>query len=497
MRLSRLGAAHPTRLSVMRVLLRGLQAGDWRADRPLWEIDRTGVGRAVYRVRGEGQTYSLVAFAHDLPDHLRSDRVIAEAWDATFALVDGAPTEADLDRLAANVPKQEAGRVTDRELVLSRANRSGRLWEHVVARLAEGHQPDPTRLDAVGYLMRTTAVYGSGKFGAADHAALRGRPLMDGPFRAEMLAVWLIRAFVADLAEHMARARGGVRAVPLAPELRRRLGLGNATGLGMAPFLVNHPDFLHAWIAARETGFARVRDRAKATRDTARDFADALRAMRAALPLWRTEDPVQRAACAELAADLDRLAAHVAAGALSGRRPWEALWPWAQGALGLEGQEVAVALMLDAHRPVVDDLAEAMGADELVRFRIDGAMPVARLAEALRAGFGWAIAIDFDALGATASRTCPRPRPSRGWVRTRRSPGPSGSSRSALRGPPWRWRGIWSDQVRKPRARYWPSIPYTDVWFGEFRHWNQRLTGRSATIFWPGRSAQSTCCAAS
>jgi hypothetical protein len=74
------------------------------------------------------------------------------------------------------VPKQEAGRISDRELVLSRANRSGRLWEHVVDRLAEGQQPDPARIDEVGYLMRTTAVYGSGKFGAADHNAMAGRP---------------------------------------------------------------------------------------------------------------------------------------------------------------------------------------------------------------------------------------------------------------------------------------------------------------------------------
>jgi hypothetical protein len=185
--------------------------------------------------------------------------VIAEAWDTTFALMDGEPEAEDIARLAGNVPKQEAGRISDRELVLSRANRSGRLWEHVVSRLAEGQQPDPARIDEVGYLMRTTAVYGSGKFGAADHNAMAGRPLMDGPFRVEMLTVWLIRAFVADLAEHMAGRRGGDRAARFDPALRRALGIGNATGLGMAPFLVNHPDLLNNWIAAREAAIARVR----------------------------------------------------------------------------------------------------------------------------------------------------------------------------------------------------------------------------------------------
>ena len=230
-------------------------------------------------MQGQGQCYSLVCFAHDLPDDQRSDRVIAEAWDTTFALVDGEASAADLTRLEANVPLQEAGRVSDRELILSRANRSVRLWEHVVEALTEiagsrdarfavpstvplyvrnvveidvalsqGAQPDPARLDEVGYLMRTTAVYGSGKFGAADHATLAGRSLMDGPFRAEMLTVWLIRAFVADLVDHIAAARNPTRAVRLNADSRNSLGIGNATGLGMAPFLVNHPLLLNAWI---------------------------------------------------------------------------------------------------------------------------------------------------------------------------------------------------------------------------------------------------------
>ena len=183
-RLSRMGSAHPMRLSFLRVLLRRLQTEGWRFDRPLWEVDDRGVGRAVYRARGPLRTYCLVAFAHDLPDEMRSDRVIATAWDATFALVDGEPSDADLDRLAANVPYQEAGRISVKELTLSRVNRSVRLFSHVVDRLAQGLQPDLAEIDAVGYLMRTTAVYGSGKFGAVDRDDVADRPELQAPFQA-------------------------------------------------------------------------------------------------------------------------------------------------------------------------------------------------------------------------------------------------------------------------------------------------------------------------
>jgi hypothetical protein len=374
----------------------------WKVDRPVWEIDAAGTGRAVYRATGPDGAFSLVAFAHDLPADQRSDRVIAEAWDATFALHDGTPDAADLERLAANVPLQEAGRVSDRELVLSRANRSVRLWDHVVDSLAAGQQPDPARIEEVGYLMRTTAVYGSGKFGAADHDALKGRGLLDGPFRAEMLAVWLIRAFVMDLVEHMAAQKGGAGAVRLAPDLRRRFGIGNSTGLGMAPFLVNHPGLLHAWITARETALARVRDLPDTSGACRTAFEAAFRRARANLDGWQSAHPIQIAKLADLRADCTRLAVHLTAGCLHSAHPWEALWRWAEGALGPEGQELVVSLMLEPHGDLIDDLAETMGADETGGFRIDGTEPLSSVTETLRAQYGWALSTDYTTPEASA-----------------------------------------------------------------------------------------------
>ena len=151
MRLSRLGSLHQCRLSFMRQLTRRMARENWSFTRPVFDIDAKGVGRAVYTAHGPERAYSLVAFAHDLPPEQRSDRVIAEAWDATFALFDGIPTEADIERLSQNVPLQEAGRVSESELSLSRANRSVRLWEHVVDALAAGQQPD-TAADLSGRL---------------------------------------------------------------------------------------------------------------------------------------------------------------------------------------------------------------------------------------------------------------------------------------------------------------------------------------------------------
>jgi len=396
MRLSRMGSAHPMRLSFLRVLLRRVEREGWRFDRPIWEVDGRGVGRAVYRARGPERTYSLVAFAHDLPDEMRSDRVIATAWDATFALVDGEPTLDDLDRLAANVPLQEAGRISGKELSLSRANRSVRLFAHVVDRLSRGRQPDAAEIDAVGYLMRTTAVYGSGKFGAADREDICDRPELKAPFQVEMLSVWLTRAFTVDIAEHLARVRGGAAAARLEPDLRRRLGVGNSTGLGMAPFLVRHPALLNAWMTARETALARVRALPDATLAEVTTFRDALAAARQNADLWHSEHPAQVAKLADLRADLARLAGHIEAEwNQQAPQPWNVLWLWGEAQLSEEGQEILLALILEPHGAIIDDLEDKLDADETAHFAIDGAMKVGRLRALIAEDYGWTGRFDF------------------------------------------------------------------------------------------------------
>lgn len=395
MRLSRMGSAHPTRLSFLRVLLRRMTSGAWRFDRPQWRIDATGTGHAVYRAIGPERTYSLIAFAHDLPDEMRSDRVIATAWDATFTLFDGDPSASDIARLAQNVPLQEAGRISSSELSLSRANRSVRLFNHVVDRLAQGQQPDPAEIEAVGYLMRTTAVYGSGKFGAADRSVIADRAEMAAPFQAEMLSVWLTRQFTVDMVEHLARMRGGQSAVPLAGAIKSRLGVGNSTGLGMAPFIVRHPALLHCWMAAREKALARVRRLHEAPSEAVACLNRATAAAQDNAANWLSTHPVQIARLQDLRADLDRIAARIAMFPGDETLPWDALWRWGEGNLTQEGQEALLALILEPHGDVVDDLAEQMSVDEAAEFHLDGRMSIGAVRQILAQHYDWALNIDF------------------------------------------------------------------------------------------------------
>ena len=344
MRLSRMGSFHQSRLSFMRIILRRFERDNWRFERREFEINAKGVGHAVYTAHGPQRSYSLVAFAHDLPDDQRSDRVIAEAWDSTFALFDGIPTREDIARLSQNVPLQEAGRVSERELSLSRANRSGRMWAHVVDRLAAGRQPDIEKVWAVGYLMRTTAVYGSGKFGAADRETIADRPEFAAPFQVEMLSVYLTRTYVRDLVEHMAQTKSPETAVRMEPWIARSFGIGNATGLGMAPFLLTHPRLINNWIAARETALARVRAVETASDGEAALFRELMQRSALSVSYWRSAHPIQVEKLADLNADLPQIKSYLADDDLTGKRPWNRLFEWAEETLSVEGQELIASL---------------------------------------------------------------------------------------------------------------------------------------------------------
>ncbi|WP_120500113.1 hypothetical protein [Roseovarius sp. EL26] len=397
MRLSRLGSLHQCRLSFMRQLTRRLARENWSFSRSVFDIDENGVGRAVYTAQGPERAYSLVAFAHDLPPEMRSDRVIATAWDATFTLFDGIPTAEDVERLSHNVPLQEAGRVSENEISVSRANRSVRLWAHVVDALASGKQPDLEQIHSVGYLMRTSAVYGSGKLGAADREVIAEREEMHSPFQAEMLSVYLTRGFIRDLVQHMAQVKGGKQTVDLDPDIARWLGIGNSTGLGMAPYLVNHPVLLNNWIMAREDAISRVRSLEVASSEESDHFRSIYERSKLSISWWHSKHPTQLEKLAALRADLDKVTGHLAAVDLTNDHPWNRLIEWSEETLSEEGQELVASLMLEPYGHIVDDLGRSMANQNMDVFYIDGSMSVDDLRSMLVEQFGWALDKDWDA----------------------------------------------------------------------------------------------------
>jgi len=258
MDLKRMGAMHQSRISFTRSLIRKMADQNWTVTKTVWDLCEDGYGTAIYELKTPNNIYNLVIFSNHIEDDERNDRVIAEKWDTTFTLIDGEVSDTLLDALRNNVPLQEAGRNSNRALVLARANKSVRVFDHVIDSLSNGKQPCIEEVSKVGYILRTTAVYGSGKFGINDYAALDENPDFSQSFSAEMCAVYILRQFSLDWANYIAKNKGGDKAVSLDKDIQRFLGVGNATGLGMAPYLIRHPKVVDNWLYQRELALAKV-----------------------------------------------------------------------------------------------------------------------------------------------------------------------------------------------------------------------------------------------
>ena len=394
MKLSRLGSFHQSKLSFLRSFLNEFKEWDYKRD--LFELDEHGYGIAVYSFKKKNRVYSLICFANELDENERSDRVIATKWDAAFTLHDGIPTKQDIERLRNEVPKQEFGRLSFKELTLSRANKSVRVFNHVVENLSEGKQPDRNLLNSVGYLYRTTAVYGSGKFGLADRFRIKDREEIYGPFRLEMMLVYLVRQFTFDQVNHVAKIKNPKKAVRLDENICKSLGIGNSTGLGMAPFIVNHPTLLNNWISAREIALKKIREIKKIPKKDQNIFLECLKKSIKNITSWNTESEYQINKIKSLLKDLNEFIIY-----LDNNFNFEQDYAFNELYLHLEKKyceeciEYVVSMMMEPYDDIVLPLIKEMSSEEEKYFNIPTERTVEDLKLILEKKYPDILTIDF------------------------------------------------------------------------------------------------------
>lgn len=395
MKLSRLGSFHQSRLSFLRSFLSEFK--DWQYNRDLFDLDQEGYGTAVYSFKKKDRVYSLICYANKINDDERSDRVIATKWDAAFTLHDGVPLKEDIERLRNEVPKQEVGRLSYKELTLSRANKSVRVFDHVVESLSNGNQPNLELLEKVGYLYRTTAVYGSGKFGLADRFRIKNREEINGPFRLEMMLVYLVRQFTFDQVNHVAKNKDPNSAVKLDPKICRNLGIGNSTGLGMAPFIVNHPTLLNNWILSREIALKKIRE-IKIVKTQDRDlFKDCVKSSLKNITSWNTESEYQLKKIKLLLKDIKKFI-NFLENEFDFQKdyPFNEIYLWLEKETCEEAIEYVVSIMMEPFGDIVQPLVAQMSSEEEKYFNIPTERNVGDLKKILENKYSDILKINFN-----------------------------------------------------------------------------------------------------
>lgn len=415
----RLAAMQPSRLSGARAFMARMIRERWDISLQRFDIDASAEGTAVYSIKAPGQEFSFVAFSYPPRTEGRTGRIIGRAWDMKGTLNEGPATEADIESARRELPLLYRGRATPNALVWCRSNRSMRVFDSTLTALSEGRQPDIGDLNSVCYLMRNTGLDGNGTFGTRPFPSLGPNHALGSVLEAQLLVAYLMREFSCDLVEHLAALRSP-GAVTLDPAIRRYLGVGNGSALGLIFFIQKHPRLIDSWLDAREQSIAAALGLELTAGDPrlAELIALVERAVR-----FREQDRMRYESftdSAKVADDLRGLLPLLhelsATGRLMGRverYPLDALARHAEAALAPESYETLLSLMIE----LVPDQADALmagirGEDE---FTVDPAMPAADLAALIAEGYSWALDMDMHDPSARAyvwykSETAEEPR---------------------------------------------------------------------------------------
>jgi len=395
MTLEKMGSRYPSRLSFSRSMLRRLLFDNWKISKSKFDLDENGYGTAIYEIKINNNIYSLVCFSQHLDSADRSDRVIAEKWDTAYSLINGKLDDRELNRLRTNVPLQESGRNSPKELILSRANKSVRLFEYVVKCLSNGKQPDINEINKVGYLLRTTAVYGSGKFGLSDFANTKAVTDFNQPFRAEMLAVYIIREFSVQLVEHVAKKQNPSKAVKLENNIKQHLGIGNSTGLGMAPFIIKHPKLINKWMKQYTESLDNIINQ-KVDSEKLTIYFKLLKKALLYLKEVTTFDEYQITKNSKTVKDLEKFISHLNKFQKENVNDlqWIDLIKFTINHCNFDTQEIAKVQLLELYPEISEELAEDMS--DVEEMKINESQTLKQLNSIIEKDYKWALKVDFS-----------------------------------------------------------------------------------------------------
>jgi hypothetical protein len=402
MRPERLAAMQPSRVSASRALMVQAIRERWKITTRRFDINADSAGTAIYEIETPGGIFSFLAFSSTPKRAGRTGRIIGRTWDMTGALVEGVADEAVIEATQRELPKLYAGRATPGTLIWCRSNRSMRVFDATVEALASGRQPEPALVAQSCYLMRNTGLDGNGTFGTRSFLALEENHALRRPLAAQMLAAYMMREFAADLANRLA-ALQSPQAVALSPEIRRFLGIGNGSALGLILFINNHPRLIDAWIGAREDSIGAARALPLRAGDERLGHLEAFlrRAAR-----FRREDRMVYDAFAPsalIAEQLEEVAGLVATlreQGSSAAYPLDELAQQVGARFHPETQETLLSLMTELVPEEADRLAQSTIVSEEMEVR--PAMTVSALRDILRREYAWALALDLTAPGAYA-----------------------------------------------------------------------------------------------
>ena len=210
------------------------------------------------------------------------------------------------------------------------------------------------------------------------------------------MLVYLVRQFTFDQVNHIAKHKNSKKAVELDKDICRNLGIGNSTGLGMAPFIVNHPTLLNNWILAREKALKSIRQIKNVNKEDQEIFLKCLKKSLKNITSWNTDSEYQKNKINQLFADLNKLLAFINSFNFEKDYAFNELYLWIETNLNFECAEYIVSMMIEPYDEIVNPLIHEMSSEEEKYFNIPGERKIFDLKNIIEEKYPEILKIDFN-----------------------------------------------------------------------------------------------------
>ena len=230
----------------------------------------------------------------------------------------------------------------------------------------------------------------------ADRFRIKDREEIYGPFRLEMMLVYLVRQFTFDQVNHVAKSKNPKKAVNLDLEICKNLGIGNSTGLGMAPFIVNHPTLLNNWIYAREVCLKKIREIKNVELKDSNIFKKCLKKSIKNITSWNTDNEYQKKKIKILLTELNQFISFLDDNFdFTQEFSFNKIYLYLEKNYGEECIEYVVSMMMEPYDNIVNPLIKKMSSEEEKYFNIPTDRTVADLKVILEEKYSEVLKIDF------------------------------------------------------------------------------------------------------
>lgn len=392
-------AVKSTRLSFTNSLMRRMRNEGWRITLRLAEFDEAGAGLILYDIAAGAQDFTFIAWCEAGGEEDRLGRFFEVEYDFYGSLREGCTPLAEARDEAARMRRNVwQGRTDNGCLGWTVANRSKRLFAEVVDTLADGRQPELSRIAAAGgYILRNAGWYGNGRHGSRSWLSLAPDHPFSAPYHVDLFALWMWRLVAAEAANRVAALQAPGKAVRLDAASEGYLGVGNSSGIGMVATLVRWPAWFASYNFVREAAIARAMVRAV---PDAESIAQ-MEAMLARTIAFYDQQPESGVEGIESPAGLSRGLAHVVA-ELRLRRDagqtdhlWRALADSAKSTGSAEVTEQFNALLIEAEAGFSDALETLLGPLMNTRRAVDPAVRTGEIRSLIADRYAWALDLDL------------------------------------------------------------------------------------------------------